>query len=86
MAFKYINSKQIIEVTAAPLCLENVSKKMSADNMKKVEIVGYVYDFSVDYFSVDVDDTLNIHKYLMKKHDIKYLDLLKKCFSSSSVV
>ena len=29
-------------------------------------------DFSVDYDSInDVDDILDIHKYLMKKHDIK---------------
>ena len=29
-------------------------------------------DFSVDYDSInDVDDILDIHKYLMKKYDIK---------------
>ena len=28
-------------------------------------------DFSVDYDSINVDDILDIHKYLMKKHDIK---------------
>ena len=26
-----------------------------------------VYDFSVDYDATDVDDILDIHKYLMKK-------------------
>ena len=31
----------------------------------------YVYDFSVDYDSIDIADILDIYKYLMKKHDIK---------------
>ena len=37
---------------------------------KKKEFDGYVYDFSVDYDATDVDDILDIHKYLMKKNDI----------------
>ena len=35
--------------------------------MKKTEFNGYVYDFSVDYDAIAVDDFLDIHKYLMKK-------------------
>ena len=35
--------------------------------MKKTEFNGYVYDFSVDYDVIAVDDILDIHKYLMKK-------------------
>ena len=31
---------------------------------------GYVYDISVDYDAIGVDDILDIHKYLMKKYDI----------------
>ena len=34
--------------------------------MKKAELNGYVYDFSVDY-DIAVDDILDIYKYLMKK-------------------
>ena len=30
-----------------------------------------VYDFSVDYISIDKSDILNIHKYLMTKNNIK---------------
>ena len=30
-----------------------------------------MYDFSVDYKVFDISDTTNIHKYLMKEHDIK---------------
>ena len=38
--------------------------------MKKTELNGYVYDFSVDYDAITVDDILDIHKNLMKKNDI----------------
>ena len=33
--------------------------------MKQTGLNGYVYDFSVDRRSIDVGDTLDIHKYLM---------------------
>ena len=32
---------------------------------KKNGFNGYIYDFSADYDSIDVDDILDIHKYLM---------------------
>ena len=38
--------------------------------MKRTGLTGYVYDFSVDYEAIEVDDIKNIHKYLMKKNDI----------------
>ena len=38
--------------------------------MKKTGFSGYVYDFSVDHDSIDVDDMKDIHKYLMKKNDV----------------
>ena len=38
--------------------------------MKNTGFNGYVYDFSVDCNVIDVDDILDIHKYLMKKNDI----------------
>ena len=38
--------------------------------MKKNRFDGYIYDFSVDYDSIAVDDILNIQKYLIKKNDI----------------
>ena len=55
------------EIVATPLCLGNISKDWSVDNMKKTGFTGYVYDFSVDYDSVEVDDIKNVHKYLLKK-------------------
>ena len=57
------------QIVASPLCLGNISKDWSTDNMKKTGFNGYVYDFSVDYDSTDVDDIKDIHKYLMKKNN-----------------
>ena len=58
------------EIVATPLCLGNISKEWSIDNMTKTGFNGYVYDFSVHYDSTDVDDIKDIQKYLMKKNDI----------------
>ena len=58
------------EIAATPLCLGNISKDWSVDNMKKTGLNGYVYDFSVDYDAIVVDDILFIHKYLMKKNNM----------------
>ena len=58
------------EIVANPLCLGKISQDWSTDNMKKTGFNGYVYDFSVDYDSADVDDINDIHKYLMKKNNI----------------
>ena len=52
------------EIVATPLCLGKISKDWSAGNVKKIE-------FSVDYDATDVDDILDIHKYLMKKNNIE---------------
>ena len=38
--------------------------------MKKTGFNGFIYDFSVDYYYIAVDDILDIHKYLMKKNYI----------------
>ena len=54
-----------------PVCLGNISKDWSVDNMKKTAVTGYVYDFSVDYDSTAVDDIKDIHKYLMKVNPVK---------------
>ena len=59
------------EIVPYPLCLRNISKYLSVDNMKKTGLNGYVYDFSVDYDAIAVDNKLDIHKYLMKKNNVK---------------
>ena len=38
--------------------------------MKRTEFTGYIYDFSVDYDAIAVDDIKDIHKYLMNKNNI----------------
>ena len=53
------------------LCLGNISRDFSVDNMKKNGLNGYIYGFSVDYDAIAVNDVLDIHKCLMRKHDIK---------------
>ena len=76
-SYLFVNGTEIIkfkakdsEIVATPLCLGNISKDWSVDNMKKTGFNGYVYDFSVDYDAIAVDDILDIHKYLMKKHNM----------------
>ena len=53
------------------LCLGNVSKYVSVVNMKKAGLYGYLYNFLVDYDSIDIVNILDIHKRLMKKYDIR---------------
>ena len=51
----YKTKSKYSEVNETPLfCLGNVSKKFSIDNIKKTGVYRYVYDFSVDYDSIDV--------------------------------
>ena len=72
------------EIVATPLCLGNISKDWSVDNMKKTGFNGYVYDFSIEYDAITVDDILDIDKYLMKKNNIvqynKMFKFIKKYF------
>ena len=58
------------EIVATPLCLGNISKDWSVDNIKRTGFNDYAYNFSVDYVAIAVDDILGIHKYLMKKNNM----------------
>ena len=58
------------EIVPSPLCLGNISKDWSVDNMKKTGFTGYVFDSSVDYNVTVFDDVKDIHKYLMEENDI----------------
>ena len=74
MLQKYIKSKQKIVNKKYLLCLGNISGDFSANNMKKNMIKWVcvcVCDFSVDYRAFDTSNIIDVHKYLMKKHDIK---------------
>ena len=52
------------EIKAYSLCLGNISKDWSNDNMKKTGFNGYFYDFSIDYSAIGVDNIKDIPKYL----------------------
>ena len=56
---------KVSEIVATPLCLGNISKDWSVDNVKDTGLNDYVYDFSVDYNAITVNDILDIHKYLI---------------------
>ena len=54
-SYLFVNGKEIMkfkakdsEFVAIPLCLGNVSKDWSTDNMKKTRLNGYVYEFLVN--------------------------------------
>ena len=54
-SYLFVNGKEIMkfkakdsETVAIPLCLGNVSKDWSTDNMKKTRLNGYVYEFLVN--------------------------------------
>ena len=55
---------------ATQLCLGNISRDWSIDNLKNTGFKGYVYAFSLDYNAADIDDAKDIHKYLMTKNNI----------------
>ena len=58
------------EIVATALCLGNISKDFSVDNMKKAGLYGNVYEFSIDYDAIANDKILDIHKYLMEKNGV----------------
>ena len=79
-SYLFVNGTEIIkfkakdsEIVATPLCLGNISKDWSVDNIKYTGLSRYVYEFSVDYDAIAVDDIKDIHKYLVRKDNIKCL-------------
>ena len=44
------------EIFPYSLCLGNISKDWTQDNMKKTGFNGYIYDFSTDYNAIVVSD------------------------------
>ena len=57
------------EIVPYSLCLGNISKDRTNDNIKKTGFNGYIYDFSTDYKDIATTDILDIHKYLMTKNN-----------------
>ena len=80
------------EIVASPLCLGNISKDWSQDNMIKTGLNGYVYEFNVDYgiySETDFSEFIShIHNYLMAKYNVKWNKLfvfVKKIFYIGSL-
>ena len=76
-SYLFVNGTEIYKykakdskIVASLLCLGNISKDWSTDNMKRTGFNRYAYDFSVDYNAINVDDIKNIHNYLMEKNNI----------------
>ena len=78
-SYLLVNGKKIFKFKAdnknanfsTQFCLGSISYGFSATESREVSLNGNVYDFLVDYNSIDKSDRLNIHKYLMTKNNIK---------------
>ena len=78
-SFLFVNATKVYQFKAKnseikdyALCLGNISIDFTINNMKKkTGLKGAVNFFSVDFNPIDTNDILDIHKYLMKEHDMK---------------
>ena len=52
-------------------CFGSAANGFSNTQSREISLNGNVYDFSVDYNSIDKSDVVNINKYLMTKNNIK---------------
>ena len=73
-SFLFVNATKIYqfkakdsEIKKYPLCLGNISKDFTANNMKYSGLNRYISEFSVDYNIIDANNIIGIHKYMMKK-------------------
>ena len=63
------------------LCLGNISKDFTINNMKKAGLKGVAKLFSVDFNPADGNDIFDIHKYLMVRTRCKIkFGLINKIF------
>ena len=76
-SYLFVNGKQELKFKAKDdqivkgiLCLGNISDDWTAANAKKTGLCDEIYDCAVDYTSINIGDIYNIHRYLMKKHNI----------------
>ena len=77
-SYLFANKKEIFKIKAdnnkvnfpTQFSLGGIFNRFSATEYREISLNGNVYDFSVDYNSIDKSDILNIHKYLMTKNNI----------------
>ena len=72
-SFLFVNATKIYqfkandsEIKKYPLCLGNILKDFTVNNVKYPGLNGYIFEFSVDYNIIDNNNIIGIHKYLMK--------------------
>ena len=78
-SYFFVNGKEIFKFKTdnknvnfpTQFCLGSVSNGFGAIESREVSLNGSVYDFSVDYNSIDKSDILNIHKDLTTKNNVK---------------
>ena len=78
-SYLFVNGKEIFKFKACnknanfptQFCLGSISNGFSATESREVSLNENMYDFSVDYNSIDKSDILNINKYLMAQNNIK---------------
>ena len=77
-SFLFVNAPKIHKIKAKDseikkylLCLAIASVDFSAIKIIKILLNRNVHDFAIVYRAFDTSNIINIHKYLMKKHDIK---------------
>ena len=65
--YLFVNGTEIIkfkakdsEILAYSLCLGNISKDRTNNNIKKTGFNGYIHDFSTDYNAIAVSDIIDI--------------------------
>ena len=73
-SFLFVNAAKVYqfkgknsEIKDYALCLGNVSKDFTINNIKKTGLKGVAKLLSVDLYPIDTNDILDIHKYLMKR-------------------
>ena len=77
-SYLFINGKQELtfkakddQIVKEILCLGNISHDWTTANAQKAGLWHEIYDFAVDYTITNIGNIYNIHRYLMKKHNIK---------------
>ena len=78
-SYLFANGKEIFKVKTdnknvnfqIQICLGSISNRFSVTESRELSLNGNVYDFSVDYNSIDKFDILNILKNLVNKNNIK---------------
>ena len=53
-----------------PIAIGNTSTEFSTKHADRTGLYGEIYDFTVDYEAAEIPKIYDIHRYLMKKHDI----------------